>query len=82
MSTPKYSVGDKVIQTVYQENGIVMRTTGTIELVENEEYPDIGFLYWMHLDERVWYYNGNVLSRCKMTTGSGAVCESELEKVG
>ena len=76
---PKFQIGDKVVQTVYQENDTVMRTTGTIEFVENDETPD-GFLYWMHLEERSWFQNGKVVSKSKMS-GSGAVLESELEKV-
>ena len=80
MTSPKFKEGDKVIQTVYQKDGTVMRTTGIIELVENGEYPDFGFLYWMHLEERAWYQNGNVVRKSKMS-GSGAVCENELEKV-
>lgn len=79
MSNPKFKIGDKVIQTVYQNDGTVMRTTGTIETVENEEYPN-GILYWMHLEKRAWYRNGKVIKRSVMK-GSGGVCEMELEKV-
>lgn len=80
---PKFQIGDKVVQTVYQKDGTIMRTTGTIELVENEEYEeyeDFGFLYWMQLEERIWIQNGNAVRKSKMS-GSGAVSEIELEKV-
>lgn len=81
MNAPKFKVGDKVVQTVYQEKDeTVMRTNGTIEFVENEEYEDLRFLYWMQLENRTWIKNGVVVKDCKMS-GSGAVSEIELELI-
>lgn len=80
-NSAKFKIGEKVIQSVVQDNGVVMRTIGTINFIEETEFKE-GILYWMTIESRSWYQNGSVIKRATYKEKiSGSSFEHELEKV-